>query len=57
MKVETEYYVFKEDTCCVLSDYYRDNTMTVWGFENESTARKSKTVSDVGMWRVKPTDK
>ena len=57
MIVETEYYVFSEDTCCVLSDYWGDNTMTVWGFEKESTARESKTKSDVGMWRVKPIDK
>lgn len=57
MKVETEYYVFKDDTCCVLSDYYGDDTITVWGFENESTARESKSRSDVGLWRVKPTDK
>ena len=51
--IETDYNTGKTNTVFIVSDYYKDNTLTVWGFDDIKTALGCKTKSDVGMWRIK----
>lgn len=56
-QIETDYYVSESNKVFVVSDYYGDNTLTIWGFDEINSALESKTRSDVGMWKPKKNNR
>lgn len=51
--IKTDYFTSDSDKVFVVSDYYNDNTLSIWGFNHEQSAIDCRTKSDVGMWKQK----